>query len=387
MLGIDENFFQNYKDQDIVICCEGIEITYSQLCDKIEQVSNLIQEYGIFHTFRIGLILDNSVDFIVFLLSFLKNQNLICLLSTQDKAVSLQQKMKLADSDIIICEDYIKRKLTKSESSQVLVSKIDFLRNNLEVNFQFKKRNDVDTKNVLIQSSSGTSGDGKLAYRTKKNIEADIMNIIQSLKYKKADVVYVPVSLSHGYGLTMGLFAALRVGAKIIIEKWFMMNRFIDSCILYSPNIFLGTPGIYQLLSTSEVISRVKFENFKWIFSSGTALTYKIGLDFYKITHRWIHQVYGMMETSTISVNQKPNQENFLSVGCPVENVDVKIENNLIFVKGVSVSKVSVTDENLLSENTNWFCTYDYGYKNNDGCLFITKSHKKDLGVIMEQNK
>ena len=84
-------------------------------------------------------------------------------------------------------------------------------------------------ENVLIQSSSGTSGTAKLAYRTKENIKTDINNIVQSLKYEKTDTVYSSVPLCHGYGLTMGLLAPLKVGAKIIMEKWFMPNRFVDS--------------------------------------------------------------------------------------------------------------------------------------------------------------
>ena len=59
-----------------------------------------------------------------------------------------------------------------------------------------------------------------------------------------------------------------------------------------------------------------------------------------------------MMEASTISVNQKPNEQNLLSVGLPVQNVKVKIENGLLYIKGSSISSTYINGNKVLDRNT-----------------------------------
>ena len=382
MPSIYDFIFENCNEENIAVIYDSHSITYYQLREKIDKVSIMIHEKGISSDLQIGLMLDNSVDFVVLLMALIKNKNLVCLLNTQNDEISLNEKLRSTRNDILICEDYIRNKIRYQES-QTIIGKKEFLGSYSYYRFNRKSLGNYSDENVLIQSSSGTTGAAKLAYRTYKNIKTDINNIVQSLKYEKTDTVYSPVPLCHGYGLTMGLLAPLKVGAKIIMEKWFMPNRFVDNFVLYSPNILLGTPEIYQLLSGIKEVNQINFENFKWLFSSGTPLTAEIGSSFYKAAHRWIHQVYGMMEASTISVNQKPNEQNLLSVGSPVQNVEVKIQNGLLHVKGPSVSNTYVGGNKVADENTGWFSTKDSGYINNEGCIFITKSNKNknDLSI------
>jgi acyl-CoA synthetase (AMP-forming)/AMP-acid ligase II len=376
VLNIFDFIFDNYNPENTAVIYEGRAITYYQLHEEIDKASKIIHENGISSNCRIGLMLDNSIDFIVLLMAFLKNKNLVCLLNTQNDETLLSEKLQLINNDILICEDYIEAKLSRYKSIQSIIPKKGFLNGKLLQSCLPSSPGNISPENVLIQSSSGTSGATKLAYRTYENLKTDIINIIQSLDYKKGDVVYSPVPLCHGYGLTMGVFASLKIGATLLIEKWFMLNRFIESYITYTPNILLGTPETYQLLSGSEKVTQIDFTNFKWLFSSGTPLTKEISTDFYRVAHRWIHQVYGMMETSTISVNTKPDDQNILSVGMPVQNVEAKFENDLLFVKGRSISNVYVNGEKVIDENTGWFCTKDNGYINDDGYIFITKSNK-----------
>ncbi len=387
MLNIYDFIFENCSEEDIAVIYEGNSITYYQLREKIDKASIIIHEAGISSNFRIGLMLDNSVDFIVLLMAFLKNENLVCLLNTQNDEISLNEKLHLSSNDVLICEDHIKDKIKRYQKLQPIIGKKEFFSSNFHHRFNSSVSDNSTNENVLIQSSSGTSGKAKLAYRTYENIKTDINNIVQSLTYEKTDTVYSPVPLCHGYGLTMGLFAPLKVGAKIIIEKWFMPNHFVDSCVLYSPNILLGTPEIYQLLSRIKKVNQVMFKSFKWLFSSGTPLTTEIGSSFYKTTHRWIHQVYGMMESSTISVNKMPNEQNLLSVGSPVQNVEVKIENGLLFIKGPAISSTYVSGDKVSDKNTGWFCTKDSGYINSEGYIFITKSNrnKNDLSIKKDE--
>ena len=113
MLNIYDFIFDNCNEEDIAIIYEDSSISYYQLREKIDKVSILIQECGISSNFRIGLMLDNSIDFIIFLMAFLKNENLVCLLNTKNDEKDLNKKLNLTHNDILICEDYIKNKISR----------------------------------------------------------------------------------------------------------------------------------------------------------------------------------------------------------------------------------------------------------------------------------
>ena len=130
MLNIYDFIFDNCNEEDIAIIYEDSSISYYQLREKIDKVSILIQECGISSNFRIGLMLDNSIDFIIFLMAFLKNENLVCLLNTKNDEKDLNKKLNLTHNDILICEDYIKNKISRYQETLPIIGKKDFFSSN-----------------------------------------------------------------------------------------------------------------------------------------------------------------------------------------------------------------------------------------------------------------
>ncbi|TYB32223.1 MAG: long-chain fatty acid--CoA ligase [Candidatus Mcinerneyibacterium aminivorans] len=94
-----------------------------------------------------------------------------------------------------------------------------------------------------------------------------------------------------------------------------------------------------------------------------------------------VYEGYGLTETSPVVATGNPVHHKVGSVGLPLVNVDVKIENpdeegnGEVLVKGESVMKgyyklPEKTEEVLDDEG--WFHTGDIGYIDDEGYLFIT---------------
>lgn len=383
----------------IAISYENDTITYSKLKRRVDILFYGIKNINIMPNFRIGLYLHNSIDFVVCLFAFSRNSNVICLLNTHLKLKELEIKLDSAKIDVIIMENYLYEIVMKDMPSleqnyQIILRKgtnndkssiSDFIKNIIIQDYDEEVIYNT-YENALIQSSSGTTGLSKMAYRTYKNIAVDTENIIITFNYTSNDIVYCTVPLCHGYGLTMGLLSPIKCGATIHIERWFMVNRFFSVYHDLKPTIFIGIPESYETMYKYIENSNFHFEYNKWFLCSDSPLTEEIGINFNKVSGVWINQVYGMMEASTISANLNANNANFLSVGKPVNNVLVQVDTSFgngdrgeLLVKSEALSSyyIDAGESIKLPIKEGWFKTKDIGMKDLNGNIFISGRKSK----------
>lgn len=360
-------------------------LSYIELIKSVDSLQSRLNKLGIRPNDRIGLILHNSIDFVICLYALSKNSNIICLLNPQYSVEEIEQKISDATLDKIIVESYINENISKD--NRVLFNSISIILKEdciklcelgAESNGNTFDSDHNENIEALIQNTSGSTGKCKMAYRTHKNLDLDSNNIIQTMNYTKDDVFVVPVPLYHGYGLTMGLIAPIRIGATIYIQRWFECNQFLRRYEELKPTIFLGVPEIYDCIYTELKKVPYKFTYSKWFLCSGSPLSIETGIRFYEISGLWLSQIYGMMEVSTICVNLHPNRDNVISVGQPINNIQVKYKSigdekkYEIFVSGETVSKRYVTKNgtNMIINKEGWFDTKDIGYVEN-GDLYL----------------
>jgi long-chain acyl-CoA synthetase len=380
----------------IALSYENQKISYAELKDRVDIFASGLKNFNISSDMRVGLFLHNSIEFVVCLYGLAKNGNIIGLLNTRLTAEELENKLEILKLDVVITENYsynaliankpyIDEKYTfvlrKSHMGKKL-SIEDILKRGILRSSDYNNTANLDD-NILIQSSSGTTGVSKSAYRTHKNLFIDTNNIISTLKYNSKDIIYCTAPFCHGFGLTMGLLSPVRCGAMIHIERWFMANRFFSIYEDLKPTIFLGIPDDYDNMGKYAGDSSFAFLYRKWFLCSGSPLSKETGMQFNKKFDIWINQVYGMMEASTITVNLESDKNNFLSVGKPVINVSVRLgnkssfsgdgESGEIFVKSDALSKEYIKSGKSVRIQTvdGWFGTRDIGKKDRNGDIYI----------------
>ena len=259
-----------------------------------------------------------------------RNNNKVFLLNpnvSQDELIEMKKKGKI---QIFIIESYLEKLLIPLECPYIvrknlINKKVTRTWGTLEQNSQ--------EGFCFVQCSSGTTGVSKMAQRTIENLNEDSNNIISTLNYQYDDVIYCPVPLYHGYGLTMGLIASLHAASLLITDRWFIVKNSAEK--LRNASIIIGVPEIFERMAeSSNFIEADTFLHAKWIISSSNKLSKETALNFYKKYKRWINQMYGMMEVSTISVNLFPDVNNYWSVGRIINGLEFRVKNNVLYVKG-----------------------------------------------------
>ncbi len=365
-------------------------LTYLELINTVDSLQRGLKKIGIRPNERIGLMLHNSIDFAICLYALSKNKNVVCLLNPQYSIEEIEKKIHEAMLDKIIVESYINEYILRENKllydTFPIILKEDCVRL-YALDFEAEQDNGmcglpVDKNGeALIQSTSGSTGNSKMAYRTHENLDLDSINIIQAMNYTEDDVIVVPVPLYHGYGLTMGLISAIRSGASVYIQRWFECKRFLENYEELKPTIFLGVPEIYDCIYKERKKNTYNFKYNKWFLCSGSPLSIKTAVNFHKISGIWLSQIYGMMEVSTICANLHPNKNNVLSVGQPVKNIQIKYkptgqENQYeILVSGKTVSKkyAALDNTSMITDEEGWFHTKDIGYIENNHLYLIRR--------------
>lgn len=359
--------FQN--GQRIAMQCDDNLITYDQLKIQVDALYLYLRDKGIKSGVDVGLILHNSIDYAKILIALSKNNNKVYLLNpniTQTDMNTIQKKGKI---QIFIVESYLNELFTGSLCPYIL--RQDLINQSVTRTWGNLAR-DSTASFCLVQCSSGTTGVSKMAKRSIENLSTDSDNIVNYFNYQAHDVIYCPVPMCHGYGLTMGLIAALHTGCTLITDRWFIVQNAYER--LSKATIIIGVPEIFnRIVDSQKYIKHNTFEHAKWIISSGDELAEKTALEFHQAFKRWINQMYGMMEVSTIAANLSPDITNYLSVGELITGLEFKIVDNILYLKGKTVSNIYLTEagEESSLDKEGWFKTNDV-VKFNKNVLFLT---------------
>lgn len=367
------------------------QYSYSDLKSIVDNLSGHFRSIGINEEMRVACVLKNSPALVFSIFALSKCQNITLLINCNAETPEIVKKVKDSRMDAIIADNEVYKRMVQEDSC--IGSKYKFVlvnQNNMDIPClkdlysDDTKRNLLQDKllinknaKALIQTSSGTTGVAKMAYRSVENIYEDSNNIIETLEYSNHDTIFMQVPFYHGYGLTMGLISPIRMGATITFDESFLPNRVLRKIKEFDNVIFLGVPETYEFMNRYMGSNTMKISNKKWMICSSSHLEESIGLEFKQHFDIWLNQLYGMMEISTISINLNPTKNNFMSVGQSAKNVEVKLDSN-IYVKSKTISPQYIVNgiDRDIELNDGWFNTKDFGEIRNEN-LYITSRDTK----------
>lgn len=272
---------------------------------------------------------------------------------------------------------------------------------------------------LTIIYTSGTTGIPKGVCLSHKNVLANVKQCTDSFPVHPDDIFLSFLPLAHTYERTGGYYVPLSKGAKIYYAK--NIDTLAAQMAEVKPTIVLAVPMLFTRIASRVIknieqmpllkrtitkralkIGRAFRENksnplwkiadkkvfsvirertggrIKFFISGGSALS-KETAEFFDSIGILILQGYGMTEASpVISVNRLNNNE-FGTVGPPLENVNVKIAGDgEILVQGDNVmlgyfKNQKDTDEMIIG---GWLHTGDIGVIDKHGMLKITDRKK-----------
>ena len=263
--------------------------------------------------------------------------------------------------------------------------------------------------------TSGSTGSAKMVRLSHLNICSNVRAAVAfSPPLDSNDKFLSLLPLSHAMELTGGMLFPLRNGASIVLPRALAASEILAALKEENITMVIAVPRLYrnvmlgldkkfndagmalklyrQLLKVMPVSIRTKINlpirkqlgtNIKAWISGGSRLDPEITKSFHDLGLP-LRQGYGLTETSPVAAVQEEFDSVLDSVGKPLENMSIKIDQaddkgiGEVWIKGPNVM-LGYTDEVLTKEvlEDGWFKTGDLGRLDANGKLILTGRSKR----------
>ncbi len=426
-----------YKDKTAFRYRKGdqiIDVSFARLKHDVDSFMAYLFKKDIRHGKRIAVLGENSYEWIVTYFAVANSGNIIIPIDKELKPAEIS--VLLNDSESVILVYSAAKEKCVEEIKEIGVSTekfvcIDEFENVIGEGREFLKAEDGTLKTEEIDEeavcaiiyTSGTTGDPKGVMLSHKNLASDAYYSMSCMIIPDTTVAILP--LNHTFGFMASVICQLWMGHSIFINSSLknvlrdiqeakpkhvsMVPLFVEN---FYKNIWKAvdkkgkTKAFKALIKTSNALRAVGIDmrkkffksvidnfggNLEMIISGGAPISdkYMKGFDDLGIT---IINGYGITECSPIVSLNRNNNIKYGTVGNPIPNVEVKIENpgsdgeGEIWVRGdiVMLGYYKKPEETAKVMKDGWFNTGDIG-KLDDGFLSIT-GRKKNL-IILDNGK
>ena len=418
-------------------------ITYKQLLEDINKLGTAVYSLG-FKGKRIAVIGRNSYEWAIAHLSNLLGGNVSVPLDKDLQYDELENSLIRSKADMIFFDkkyeekiSQIKEKNNTNLKEYVCFEEAEGFKNISELlKIGNKKINSGKTdfinakidenKMAILLLTSGTTSKSKAVMLSQKNIASNVyaMQCVEAIYSTDTNIAFLP--FHHIFGSTC-MVVMLAYGVRTVFPDGL---RYIKKNLNeYGVSVFVGVPvlveAIYKtimkevqkqgktkliniatkisnfLLKLHIDIRRILFKSIinelggklRFVISGGAPADSKIAKGFNDLGIEVV-QGYGLTETSPVIAAENKRCMKAGTVGIPMLNVKLEIENpdengiGEIRVKGPNVMLGYYENEEATKEvlKDGWFYTGDLGYLDKNGCLAIT-GRSKNLIVLKNGKK
>ncbi|RPF19987.1 class I adenylate-forming enzyme family protein [Myceligenerans xiligouense] len=221
----------------------------------------------------------------------------------------------------------------------------------------------------LLQLTSGSSGQPRLARQTYAGAVVAALSYVDRFQLAADDVVVLPVSAAHSYGMA-GMLSALLVGATVTSLPTFTPAA--AAAALRDATVLFGTPLMYRYLTVGP-LGRDRAGALRLAVSAGAPLDAQVAEAFRTRTGVAVRQVYGSTEAGLIACT--PAWRSGVppdAVGPVAPGVDVRVApDGELLVRTRSLMRGYFGDGPLHLDR-GFYPTGDLGAVGEDGLLRIT---------------
>ncbi len=418
------------------------EITYLDMQKDMNEFGTGLVKLG-YKDKKIAVIGKNSYEWALTYLSVINGVGIIVPLDKGLPEAEIELSLKRCKAEVIVFdkeyeetikkivdvgETELKQAICMVETSVETFSTIEAIKNIGKDEIERGNREYLDAeidnkKMATIIFTSGTTSLAKAVMLSHYNIASNIydMQLVEYIANDDINMAFLP--FHHTFGST-GLLLFLSRGATNVFCDG--LRHIQENLVEYKVSCFVCVPLLIEAmykkimlqiekegkmkkfkfgLKLSKFLLKFKIDirkklfkeildnlggNLRFVVSGASAIDKKVAEGFNDLGILTV-QGYGLTETSPVLVAETAKAIRYGSIGLPLPEVEIKIDNpneegiGELIAKGPNVMLGYYEDE----ENTNkvmidgWFHTGDLGYRDKDGFIFITGRQKN---VIVLKN-
>ena len=327
----------------------------------------------------------------------------------------------------IICSDETEKNVKEAVSiydkGQVVIINVDS--HSIDENkMKIIKKGDFELENpegdsiATMLYTSGTTGSPKGVMLTFNNLSSELEGLEKKNLLESSDQILALLPFHHVLPLTATVLIIMKYQASIVFVKKIASKEILEALDKNNVTALVGVPRVFKLFYDgikqqidSKFITRTiyklmtKIKSFKmrrkvfakvhekfggkltFIVSGGAKLDPEIG-EFYETLGIYVQEGYGLTETSpVIAVNTREGRK-IGTVGKKLDNIEAKIVDEELWVKGPIVMKGYYNKPEKTAEvitEDGWFKTGDLASIDDEG--YITIRGRRNSMIVLSNGK
>jgi len=259
----------------------------------------------------------------------------------------------------------------------------------------------VDSQHVrpddgaVLLFTGGVTGSPKAVFLQHRQLVANVMQTRMWMGEMRdgQEIILGVLPFFHSYGMTACHHLAVQLGAMLVLEPRFKVQRIIRLCSRYRVTIFPGVPTMYKAIARALAEKGRRLKQISVCISGGAPLSATLKREFEAVTDSRLVEGYGLTEASPLThCNPLKGKNRAGSIGLPCPNTDARIvdlqtgqplpanETGELQVKGPQVMTGYWQNEKATAEvlQQGWLSTGDIAQMDEDGFFYLV-DRKKDL--------
>ncbi len=362
-------------------------ITYGQLLTAAEQLAETLRQKGISRLHRIGLLCEDSIDYIIVSLAVLSLSAVVVPVSPEQTTDEAEKVIDIIDIDFLIAEP----RLWQGGYGDALQSPGIRRKEFTIVKRTVRERPKAEycrTNPAFIRFSSGTTGASKGVVLSHEAIIERTDAADKGLRMSSDDVVLWVLSMSYHFVVSILLF--LRRGATIVLCGQRYPKSLIEGVRSHKGTFIYASPFYYSLLSRTDSLPGDALKQIRLAISTTMKLPDQVAEEFYAKFGFELIEAYGIIEVGLPFIRLNGGKEKRCSVGKPLPDFEIKLDRK----DAEGVGEIRIRGKGMLDAyyspwqgrddilTDGWFKTGDLGKIDADGFLTIVGREKDVINFV-----